>query len=84
MDSIGTAIVSRLNHLIDIEIALGCLRWADEISFIGVFGEERVFVCLGMDSNGRNTHFPAGPHNANSDFSAIGHKNLFYHLTVPP
>ena len=56
----------------DIQIALCRGGGTDTHGFIGKFDVEAVFVGFGVDGNGGNAHFTAGPQHPQCDFAAVG------------
>ena len=62
-----------------IQIAVCRPRRADADGLIGKADMQRVAVGLAVDGDRANAEFPAGVHNAQRDFTAIGNQYLTKH-----
>ncbi|MCY1460887.1 hypothetical protein D9M71_784820 [compost metagenome] len=40
-------------------------------------------VGVGVDRHGTDAHLGAGTHDSNSNFTAVGDQDLFYHWSIP-
>jgi len=50
----------------------------DTDGFVGELYVQRLLVGLGVDGDGLDAQFPAGPDNAKGDFAAIGDEDLVH------
>ena len=79
MDGIGAGDLGSGEDGRNIEIAVACRRRTDAHTLIGKADMHRVGVHFGMDCDGADTHFPAGPVDAKGHLTAIGDENLVKH-----
>ena len=64
------------------DVEVGVLRgsWSDADFFVRVFEVWRVFVGGGVDTDGFDFEFLAGPHDAEGDFASVGDEDALEHV----
>ena len=69
----------RLDDHILPQIAFGCLCRTDADGMCGRHDGQGILVCLGINHNRLNIHFPAAANDAQRYLSAVRNQNTFEH-----
>ena len=80
----GAGLLARGKDLVDHQIGFLGRRRPDAYAFIGHLDEQRVFVRLGIDGDGRDAHPAGGLDDPAGDFPAIRNQYLLEHCHVSP
>ena len=79
MDRLGSGLLRGLDDLLDVEVALGRDRGADQEGLVGLAHVRRVAVDLRIDGDRADPHLLQGPGDADRDLAAIGYEDLLEH-----
>ena len=73
-----------LHEALDLQIALGRRRRADQIRLVGERDVQRAAVGLGVDRHRPDPELPQRPEDADGDLPAVGDENLVEHSPYSP
>ena len=76
MNGIDVFVRCGLNDVIHIQIAFAAQSGANVNRLIGVFDVQGICIRVRKDSDGFDSHFPAGPHDPDGNFSPVGDQNF--------
>ena len=81
MDRVGVCYFSGSHEARYIQIAFFACRRADTHCFVGEFHMEGVSVCFGKHCDGFDSDFPAGPDDAECNFTPVRYEDFFKQAT---
>ena len=88
MDRLGVRLLRGGDDLLDVEVALGRHRGADQEGLVGLAHMRRVTVDLRVDGDRPDAHLLQGPGNPDRDLAAVGYQHFLKHgrgtLLMPP
>ena len=79
MDRLGPGLLGGLDDLLDVEVALGRDRGADQESLVGLAHVRRVAVDLRVDGDRADAHLLQRAGDADRDLAAVGDQDLLEH-----
>ena len=79
MDRLGAGLLGGLDDLLDVQIALGRDRGADQERLVGLAHVGRVAVDLRVDGDRADPHLLQGAGDADRDLAAVGYQDLLEH-----
>ena len=80
MDRVDVCDLGRADDAVRPQVAVGTLRSADADGLVGQLDVERLHIGLGVDGQGLDPEFAAGPDDAEGDFAAVGDEDFLNHF----
>ena len=79
MHGLGAGLPAHLEDALDVEVALGRRRAAEQVRLVGALDVQRVAIELRVDRHGRDAHLAQRAGDADRDLAAIGDQDLLEH-----